>query len=571
VSFEWRILRVSPIGLDPQTITVNDEIARLQEISVEPNGNCLECSFEGLPSALPIGVRDVLTIETRPDNVSAWTPLYRGVVVLAGNPRSPRVQQYRCVGLKQRLYEVIANNVFRLDGADAATMATAAFNSLTFDSTPTGVDTTSIDAPATGFTLGDRYPQYESVGSLLDYLASSVGTFIVPSGDSYSYDGDTYDGFEEVPATAWGVRADGSVFFRRPNQVTPTAVTEGSAGVEVDWPSISGEGIVTNPLLMVASGFSPDIKDLQFAATGLGTNPVPPVGVPISYQDENRLNPAAVARLIETTDGFSFMKAETLLAITTTGWTNAANTQDGDPTTFAEQTGTTNTLTMSLGTTVGDYGRVAPGNLGWLLTLDIEFAADQPWELRINVNGSTTGIGSIGEYYFVSPDTRVGTRYRAVLPINVPADQAQHAQDTGAVIRTANLRFRVNSAAPTGVKIYDARLWSLDNFALGGLAAAERFATAFRIPVAPEAASVTLPGLQPLTNSIAVTPVIGLGPVTIPVIRTQYEITSNRGVVTTYLAGEAFDGALNVQRAVLQELAANTAQQLVRIDRSVVR
>jgi hypothetical protein len=121
------------------------------------------------------------------------------------------------------------------------------------------------------------------------------------------------------------------------------------------------------------------------------------------------------------------------------------------------------------------------------------------------------------------------------------------------------------------VKIYDARLWSLDNFALGGLAAAERFATAFRIPVAPEAASVTLPGLQPLTNSIAVTPVIGSGPVTIPVIRTQYEITSNRGVVTTYLAGEAFDGALNVQRAVLQELAANTAQQLVRIDRSVVR
>lgn len=571
MSFEWRILRVSQVGTDPQTITVNDEIARLQEISVEPNGNCLECSFEGLPSALPIRVRDVLTIETRPDSLSSWTPLYKGVVVLAGNPRSPRVQPYRMVGLKQRLYEILTNRLHRLDGDDVAAMATAAFGTLTPSNTPTGIDTSTIDAPTLNLTLADRYPQYESLGATLDYLAGTTGEFIVSSGSSYSYDGDTYTASEVVPAVEWGVKADGSLFFRRPNRVTATSVTEGAAGVEVDWPAISGEGITTHPLLVYAAAFSPDIKDLRLAATGLTTGPIPPVGVPIGFQDESRENAASVARLVELDNALDFCKAETASIVSSTGWTNPSNAQDGDPTTYAEQTGTTNGLNFTLSGTSGDYGRVAPANLGWFLTLDVEFDADQPWELRIQVIGSATGISNISEYYFVSPDTRVGARYRAVLPVNVPADQAQYARDNSAPVRYASLLLRVNSSAPTGVKVYDMRLWSLDNDALGGLDVAERIATAYRVPVIDEVASVTQPGLQPLTRLLSITPVVGSGPIEVPVVRTQYEITPDRGVVTTFLCGEAFDGALNVQRAVLQELAASTAESLVRIDRSNVR
>lgn len=572
MSFEWRILRVSQVGTDPQTITVNDEIARLQEISVEPNGNCLECSFEGLPSALPIRVRDVLTIETRPDNSSSWTPLYKGVVVLAGNPRSPRVQPYRMVGLKQRFYEVLTNRLHRLDGDDVATMATTVFNALTPSNTPAGLDTGTIDAPTIGFTLGDRYPQYESLGATVDYLAGTAGEFIVPSGETYSYDGDTYSASAVVPAVEWGVRADGSLFFRRPNQVTATPVTEGAAGVQVEWPAISGEAITTHPLLVYASAFSPDIKDLRLAATGLVTGPVPPVGVPVGFQDESRENAASVARLIEIDNPLDFMKAEIAAIVSNTGWVNPANAQDGDPTTYAEQTGTTNNgLNFTLFSTDGDYSRVAPANLGWLLTLDIEYDADQPWELRIQTFGSAPGISNIGEFYFVSPDTRVGARYRAVLPVNISADQAQHARDNSAPVQYASLLLRVNQTAPVGVKVYDMRLWSLDNFALNGLATAERIATAYRVPVTDEVASVTQPGLQALTRLLSITPVIGSGPIEVPVIRMQYEITPDRGVVTTFLAGEAFDGALNVQRAVLQELAASTASSLVRIDRSNVR
>jgi len=571
VSFEWRILRVSQVGTDPQTITVNDEIARLQEISVEPNGNCLECSFEGLPSALPIRVRDVLTIETRPDSLSAWTPLYRGVVVLAGNPRSPRVQAYRMVGLKQRMYEILNNRLFRIDGADAATMATQVFNSLTPSNTPAGIDTSTIDAPLTGFTLGDRYTQYESLGASLDYLAGTVGEFVVPTGDTYSYDGDTYVLQEEVPAVEWGVKADGTVFFRRPNRAAALPIIEGIAGAEINWPAISGEGITTHPLLVYAAAFSPDIKDLRLFRTGLGTVTIPPVGVPIGFQDESRENAASVARLVELDNGLDFCKVETSVIVSSTGWTNPDNAQDGDPTTFAEQTGTTNGLSFTLNGTVGNYNRVSPANLGWFLTFDIEFDADQPWELRIQIAGSIPGFSSISEYYYVSPDTRVGARYRAVLPVNVPADQAQYASENSAYIDNASLLLRVDSAAPTGVKVYDMRLWSLDNFALNGLATAERIASAYRVPVVQEVASVTLPGLQPLVRSVSITPVVGSGPIGVPIVRTQYEISVDRGVVTTYLAGEAFDGALNVQRAVLQELAASTAASLVRIDRSNVR
>lgn len=569
MSFEWRILRTDSIGGDPQTITVNDEIARLQEISIEPNGNCLECSFEGLPSALPIRVRDILTIETRPDNTSSWTALYCGVIVLAGNPRSPRVQPYRMVGLKQRLYETISDRSFKVDSADVATMATQTLNSIqSFLSTlPAGITLTGLDAPTLGFTTGDRYPQFESIGATLDYLAATVGSFIVPSGDTYTYDGDTYSAGDVVPPVKWGVKADGSIFFRRAPITTATAITEGVDSVVVDWPPLSGEGIVSKARLVYAPAGSSDLAALAFTSSLFAGTRFPPfVGAPITFTKYNDFTRDDVHRLIEINNGFDFMDVETV-SLTAVEWVGENNTQDGNPTTYAEFTGTLSTNQLNVnGPNVFRGG----GNYGWFVTLDVEYTPTQFWEIRFRLDSDDGVELTRSEFYLQSPEVRNTTRYRVVLPIAVPADQAQFSVDNGQFVYGLEARFRATTGSVTGIKVYDLRFWnpSTGNDTTGSYAKGKRLAEAYEILPVEEAATVTMAGIQPSAYELVITPAVGSGTVTMPVERMQYSITSDRGAVTTFLAGEAFSGELNVERAVLEELSSRVVSSAVSLNRN---
>jgi hypothetical protein len=306
---------------------------------------------------------------------------------------------------------------------------------------------------------------------------------------------------------------------------------------------------------------------LTFTSSSFAGTRYPPfVGAPITFTKYNDFSRDDVHRLIEINNGFDFMVVETA-SLTAVEWVNASNTQDGNPTTYAEFTGTllTNQLNVN-GPNVFRGG----GNYGWFVTLDVEYDETQFWEIRFQVD-SDDGIDlSRSTFYLQSPEVREATRYRVVLPIAVPADHAQFAIDNSEFTFGLEARFRATAGSATGIKIYDLRFWnpSTGNDTTGSYAKGKRLADAYEVPLPNDAASVTVAGIQTPAYELLITPAIGSGTVTMPVERVQYGITPDRGTVTTFLGGEAFSGELEVERAVLEELSSRVVSSAVSLNRN---
>jgi len=251
MSVQWKILVWEPDGTPRNDVTVADAVFSLESFSVSPAGSCQEANWMMLPSAVNVRARDIIQLQTSAGG--AWTPRFKGTVVMAGNPRSSEVQSYRAVGLKQRFYERVCTQA-RVPGGDVATgMAANAYLGLP---TLVGVNP-GLNAPAVTFQLGDRFPALESYGELFDALAATVGQFIVPAGTSYVYDGVTYTAGQTVPAVEWGVDATGQAFFRRPHAAAVN-VSEVDTNARVEWVPTNAENVVDAPVLVYASGMVAD-------------------------------------------------------------------------------------------------------------------------------------------------------------------------------------------------------------------------------------------------------------------------------------------------------------------------
>jgi hypothetical protein len=558
VAFEYKLEVYGPSGAFKGEIIQTNAVFSVDSYDVAPDGNCLEATFRMKPGSggFTIALRDVVFIFTRPDGFSGWVPRYSGYVTLAGNRLSDKVETFRLVGLKQRFYERVPIHSSSaglagavIAGADVASMAIDLFAASDANGNIVGVLNNAVDAPSLTFQQGDRFTQLQSIGDNLDALAASVGRFIVPTSETYAYDGVSFTAGQVVPPVTWGVRADGSRFFRRALQ-NVLVVNESDLDKDIQYPALSGEDVVNRPVLLYYPGMDlTNITEFEWSIIGGGgVQDLLPVFQPWTF----RLNPInASDKVFQLPDPQSFLvDAQSLFTISTDTTSNGSNAYDGNSTTFASATNG-EILTWQRSTVPLPEAFVG-------VSLDAEFGDDiSIFVLATFFYIDNTNTGYFQTLYKPVAPTEVGakTRLRIMFPFFLPAQVYQRVNDNDDEITTLALAFFAvpGPNANTGTaKIYDFRPFMSalpsDN------SVATRLAEAYARPAVTSVANVKVYGEGELFTSVDVTPLVG-SVIEAPVERVQYSITTAEGITTTYHAGQAFDGELVSERVVLEGLA----------------
>jgi hypothetical protein len=562
VSFGYRIRTFSESTGSPKAnMTPARGVFSVDEYSIAPDGNCLEATFRLVPTQIvdvlgnptTILPRDTMVIETRPNPSTAYTVVYAGYVALAGNPRSDNVETFRCVGHKQRFYEILlARGSAEIPSDDVATMANTVYTKLFQNALfPEISGTGGFSAPLLGFTQGRRFPQLESIGEAFDALAATVGRFVVPTATTYTYDGVTFNAGDVVPPVTWGVRANGQVFFRRalPNV---SALAETDDNVDVTWPAISGEEVVDDPLLVYYPGMDTRrITDLRLRnLTTQASRDLEPLFQPMFYRP---LTPNPTQRLVQLPEPgpylLNWFPAWTVNANT---FSNPDDAYDGNPATAA--TGTA----ASVG---GPFIQLVIGGRSvaepFVVRLDASFGDTSGIQVDIALNASVSGQTQSYVIQFIPespPEAGALTRLSIDFPVLFQSEVAQLAE-TGFWNFTYNVTIQAIDG-PNGdggtVSVFDFRPFvpALP----GNTEVADQLVQAFRRPIVQEVTDVKVFGNEPIRTQIDLTPEVG-SVIEVPVERIQYSITTAEGITTTYHAGQAFDGELVSERVVLEGLA----------------
>lgn len=197
---------------------------------------------------LDLRPRDIVTIASvlEPGSAFAAKVQYVGWVIEAGDRRDPNVTEWRLASGQWRLGELIETSVL-LPAGDIANQARAVAANL-----PVGVSGWPVEIdhiPLQGFTVGVREPRLETKAEALQALAELVPGFTVPTGESYTYDGVTYDAGDEVPPTTWGLEPavfaldpNLHVFFRRASGTL--VLDEVVDALSVTWDAASGIDVI---------------------------------------------------------------------------------------------------------------------------------------------------------------------------------------------------------------------------------------------------------------------------------------------------------------------------------------
>ena len=563
MSFQYRLIVVAPpFSATKGTINMTDPLFSVDSYDVAPDGNCLEATFRLPPKSLSftIELRDVITIETRPNSTASWVPRYVGYVALAGNTRSDNVETYRLVGLKQRFYErVLGNNVVSTGAAgalirtnDVATMATKVFETALQNGGIEGVANPFItlpDAPLTSFTLGDRYTQLETAGSALDALAAATGAFVVPSAQTYTYDGETFNANDIVPPVTWGVRADGSTFFRR-TLLNAKSFNESDLDVDVTWPALSGEEVVSRPILVYYPGMDLSrVSELvvRNASTSVNTD-VRPVFQPWVFLDSVNNPSDLVVQLPEPSA--LLLDATSTFGTPTSNFSSPTNIYDSNPATAG--TGTLNQFFEISKTSVA----LSAANYG--LRIRAEFGDTIAIRFRGEYSYTVGGVNFTYRWIYVpeaTAETGETTLLDVTFPSLIPVDVYQQMNDAGAIFGLITFTATV-IAGPNGsggtVQLFDCRPFA--STLPTDSTFARRLSDSYKRLAPDSVTNVKVYGEAPIGSRVDVTPLVG-SVLEVPVERVQYSITTAEGITTTYHAGQAFDGELVSERVVLEGLA----------------
>lgn len=536
MSFQWRLLVTSEDGTAKPTITVDGAVASLDSFDVTPAGVCLEATLTVQPSAVSIAPRDIVTLETT-DGTSGWQSRYRGMAVIAPNPHSPDLATVRLVGLKQRFYErTLEARV--IAGGDVAVMAHAALNSM-----PRPVGTVLTTAfTNTGFQLGDRYPNLESVGAFLDALAETVGPFIVPAGETYTYSLTTYQAGERVPGVEWGVEANGSIVFRRPQRITRTE-SEATPGTQVEWAPANAEEIANQVRLIYLSGI--DESRVRGWTTDSDSNPQPPLWVPLSSVPVTAPSSERAAEHVRVLEGpMDYMEPTGSIVVdgAVVGWSNPNNALDGDPNTFAEQN---NDLATRL-----QFGTLFPASVArqgglWYIEYD-RLHGDNRKQLITQFMGA--GMGRRRLVYDLDAGEEPDDRVRVALP------QLPHVNADMSLTQYMTGNISIVQEAPYA-RVYMVQLFVPDVNTIGAPSVSLNLAQALIRDVAPTPARVSVNGVQGIAARMNVNTASGSSITGLRVERIEYRITTGEGARTTYHTGLTFDAELESQRIVLERLA----------------
>ena len=539
----WRMLVTTPAGGTRDSITPADAIESLPSFSVDAVGSCLEGEFIARADSVGVRPRDVITLETSEDE-STWAARYRGVVVQAGNQRSPDLQSYRVVGLRERFYE-IPLTARSITGADVAAMVDSVLGGMTL---PEGVTYNAADAPTTHFQLGARYPQLESVGDFLDALAESVGAFTVPTGESYTYDGRTYYAGEVVPRVMWGVRADGAFVFRRP-QAAPVTVSEAATTADVEWLEVSAEDTADRVTLVYASEYNgtPDIQVYGVAWGNSYAIPFdPPIGQPI-YREfgSGDYHSTRVIPLDAPLDAMAKVAVTLVSSSDIDSVSNATDDKDG--------THASATNDAATGTWVVEHQEAVlelvfqKGHADsemWFLVLWQDPAPDNYWRVAYWLR--LEGLRSTEKQWLYLP---------LLLPVRVTTSPSTWRDEFRVSVLMNN-----NSGSPD--RVYEIRAYVPDcdtnplaqppGSPYGTVS--ERLAASLTRPVREHPGVITLHELSPVTQTVDLKPITGSA-MSVDVARTEYAITTTEGVSTRYHLEHEYPAEQLSERVVLERLA----------------
>ncbi len=543
----WR-LQITPItGATPYFLDADDAIESLPSFSVDTQGGGLEATFTGVGGELGIRPLDGVRFYTRATPASAWVMRYAGRVMLAPSPHETSLGAYRMIGTKELAY-VKTVTAPMIPGGDVGLMARALA-----DGTPGGPLYRAWDIPALDLQLGDRFPQYESLGEALDALAETCGAFIVPSGGSYAYDGTAYSTGARVPPVQWGLRnLTSGLYFRRPPPNT-VSLDESEPGVRVEWEAVSGADTIAFVRLVYASQFAGDDLIMPpMSITSVSQTVLAPFAQPLNQVHQSATSAITRERVVAVEGPRDFM-TEAPTTVLPFNITNPGFATDGNPDTYAEVSnppGGEGDLVIS--------ASITPAQRGCLLYVDFD-VGDTNLFGRNHALWITTHLGEYLEPFKAQVRMRYGfaadaarPRFRRVIPVLLPADAP-----TGTVYNSV----RVSVYMQLGCRVYDARVY-VPHPASGNNPARTLAASFMREPVS-DAASVERIGAHPPVSNVHLTPVTG-SPVTLPVERIEYSVTRERGVVTRYHIGQAFDGELESERAVLEALAIAQADREAR-------
>lgn len=542
MAITWQLLVWAADGTAKDTITVDGSIAALVGLDVDGAGNCLEAEFVAVPSEVDIVARDIIQLQVQTDGVT-WTSVYKGYIAIAGAPRADDFRTYKAVGLKQRFYEILLTEPV-IGAADVATMVDQAISSLPL---PTGVTYAAADVSTQTFQLGDRYPRLEYAGEFLDAVTDSVGSFIVPTGSNYTFNGVTYDSGDTVPATRWGVRGDGSFYFTRP-QATAVEVDENSRDVLVTWSDVAAEEVYDGVNLVFASEYA-GLDGFSYSEGGTAVGQPAPFPIAYTVQDGNYES----TRRVTLDAPLDFMMNGALVVNAMAGWSNPSNAVDGDNSTFAESTDDSGPELL-LGATwpTGSPGVIVRARYqlsGTQIALFSGGTADENLRLKL-----TWKVGS-GRF-----DDGVFGAERKFLPVtDSPAiEDVYWVLPTPADVLDDAVSLHLSFVAASGMRIYEVEAWVVDQDAASLLA--EGY---LRSPQS-DASLVELVGqLGSVSQDLTLTPVDELA-VTVPVERIEYTLTNEAGLQTVYHLGQAFDAERLSQRAVHEALSARIAKRVTR-------
>jgi hypothetical protein len=546
--YEWRALVWASDGTPKSTITPDDAVLRIDSLNITPANQFIdygEATITAVGALVSISPRDVVRLDTREVGAVGWVTRYLGVCTLAGSPRSAREQTFRFAGLRQRLRETLVSTPY-LESGDAASFARAV---LSTHALPYGVTYSASDFPDVGMTLGDRYPQLESIAALLDAICEANGAFVVPSGESYAYAGVTYTAAQAVPALAWGVDSHGVWLHRNP--AVTLALSEDDYGVRVEWGSINAEDTVDRVRLVYATGFDPEFTRPS-PLLGLSDDPKAPTPVPLARAFTLPDSDLAAELVAPVANPRDFMTNH-ITSSSSSNVTNPANAFDEDPVTYAEKTADASLFgTLTFSTPKLDTVPACILYIDALVGATAIPGISGAYALRLT-SESTDHLTAVNVYGGVPPEAASARRQQFAWLLAPPAWTATLTDYSGHGGWTALLDIA------EGTRVYDARLYVPD-VDVGGVASAQ-LARSFMRPNAPDAAVIERAGLHlPYQNRLLLTPHSGSA-IELVIERVEVTLSPEEGAITRYHVGSPFDGALLAQRAVLQGIAEREARK----------
>lgn len=540
----WKIRRVTPTGsiIDIYD-TENGTAAGVSAISfnLSASGNCLEAEILANPSMVPFNPRDTVMIWIKPEG-GVYTAFYWGVLIKVPDSRGENLAAYRAVGFYKRFQELLVEDAV-INGDDVATMA---YSGISGGILPTGVSAAVGDFPATNFDLGDRFPGFETKADFLNALAQSVGSFIVPTGETYTYDGVTYNAGEAVPPVEWGVDAGGDVFFRR-TQASLVALDEDSEDVWVVWKARSGEEIYDRVTLIYGGGGEAE-GAARFAIDPTASASPSPVEAPVirpiarsfgsgDYESERR---------IVVKNALDYMAPPSASPTThqSVDMTNVSNlTDDNDGTYASPSAGTTGVLTLSW--------PVLDGLVRYKFRKGNDNAIDY---LVLTWYDTSTGYpnGVLQTVRYDFGDIKDTNDHLIYVPASLhPTINEANAETT----------LYVTIVLEDGGRAYELTVNIPDTDAASSAASpgSELLAETYYQDPSDAAARVEYRGVGDVTNSLELT-LEDNSVLDLAVKRVEYRISPQEGVLTIYHVGEPFDVDMQSERVLIEQIAKKVQQ-----------